>query len=228
VSDNDDLNLTFEPDRPTFESWPKIARLNRKCVISEKIDGTNAAVIVEPFPDGQSTNLDGWCAGVTYDRVEGVGAQMYLVGAQSRKQVITPSTDNFGFAAWVRDNASELASALGAGRHFGEWWGSGIQRGYGLTKGEKRFSLFNVNRYADADLSKVPALGLVPVLYDGPFSTEAVNQTLQTLAANGSAASPGFAKPEGIIVFHVAAQVPFKVTIEKDEAPKGANNDPSA
>ena len=30
----------------TFEAWPKIARLNRDCIITEKIDGTNAAVIV--------------------------------------------------------------------------------------------------------------------------------------------------------------------------------------
>ncbi len=32
--------------------------------------------------------------------------------------------------------------------YFGEWWGSGVQRGYGLQKGDKRFSLFNVSRWA--------------------------------------------------------------------------------
>ena len=40
------------------------------------------------------------------------------------------------------------------GRHFGEWWGSGIQRGYGLD--EKTFSLFNAYRWGwlnEADLA---------------------------------------------------------------------------
>lgn len=30
----------------SFEAFPKIARLNRECIISEKIDGTNSQVIV--------------------------------------------------------------------------------------------------------------------------------------------------------------------------------------
>jgi hypothetical protein len=29
-------------------------------------------------------------------------------------------------------------------------------------------------------------------------------------------------KPEGIVVFHSAAQVPFKITLEGDHEPKGA------
>ncbi len=60
----------------------------------------------------------------------------------SRTRWITAQDDNHGFARWVEGNKQELLK-LGAGRHFGEWWGSGIQRGYGLQKGEKRFSLFN-------------------------------------------------------------------------------------
>ena len=178
----------------TFEAWPKIARLNRDCVITEKIDGTNAAVIVTD--DG-------------------------TVGAQSRTRLITPDQDNFGFARWVYDNAEALTSALGTGRHFGEWWGSGIQRGYGLPKGEKRFSLFNVNRYKDADLSELPSVALVPTLYVGPFTTSGVAETVERLARFGSLAAPGFDKPEGVVVFHTAAQTVFKVTVEKDEAPKG-------
>ena len=53
----------------------------------------------------------------------------------------------FGFARWVETNRERLITLLGPGLHFGEWWGSGIQRGYGLTKGDKRFSLFNVERH---------------------------------------------------------------------------------
>lgn len=177
-----------------FEAWPKTPRLFRDILITEKIDGTNAAVIV---------------------------TEDLRVGAQSRKRVITPEQDNFGFARWVYDNAETLASALGPGRHFGEWWGSGIQRGYGLTKGEKRFSLFNVNRYADRDFTELPGVSLVPTLHVGPFSTDDVEDTLHKLEANGSAAAPGFMNPEGVVVFHTAANMVFKATIKNDESPKG-------
>lgn len=175
-----------------FQPWPKIARLNRNITITEKIDGTNAAVFI---------GEDG------------------TVAAQSRKRLITPEDDNFGFARWVAANAGALADELGPGRHFGEWWGSGIQRGYGLAKGEKRFSLFNTARYADAPLD-VDGLGVVPVLYEGPMSTGFVNSTLTLLGATGSQAAPGFMDPEGIVIFHSAAQQMFKVTIKGDEAPK--------
>ena len=178
----------------TFEAWPKIARLNRDCVITEKIDGTNAAVIVTP--DGG-------------------------IGAQSRSRLITPDDDNFGFARWVYENSEPLALALGPGRHFGEWWGSGIQRGYGLAKGEKRFSLFNVNRYAAVDFDDLPGVSLVPTLYSGPFTTHTVSRVVAELRQGGSVAAPGFMRPEGVVVFHTAAQTVFKVTVEKDEAPKG-------
>lgn len=180
-----------------FEAWPKIARLNRQMQVSEKIDGTNAAVIVTQ--DGE-------------------------VAAQSRTRLITPEQDNFGFARWVSENAETLAATLGPGRHFGEWWGSGIQRGYGLSKGEKRFSLFNVNRYKDVDFSALENVALVPVLYTGLFDTEEVADQVQYLRDNGSVAAPGFMKPEGVVVFHIAAQTAFKVTLEKDESPKGQDN----
>lgn len=177
-----------------FQAWPKTPRLFRDIVITEKIDGTNAAVIITE--DGE-------------------------VGAQSRNRLITPEADNFGFARWVADHAEALRAALGTGRHFGEWWGSGIQRGYGLTKGEKRFSLFNVARYATADLSEVPGLGVVPVLHTGPNDTAMVRRTLHELAAQGSQVAPGFTRPEGVVVFHSAARQVFKVLIENDESPKG-------
>lgn len=176
-----------------FQPWPKIARLNRDITVTEKIDGTNAAVIV-----GDDLS----------------------VAAQSRKRLITPDDDNFGFARWVAENAEPLASLLGPGRHFGEWWGSGIQRGYGLTKGEKRFSLFNTARYGEVDFSEVPGVGTVPVLYRGPFSQAEIERALLHLGVYGSRAAKGFHDPEGVIIFHSAAQQMFKVTIKGDEAPK--------
>jgi hypothetical protein len=194
-----------------FVGWPKTPRLFRGMTVTEKIDGTNSAVIIED----------------DHGRV--------VVGAQSRNRIITPgkSTDNHGFAAWVHDNADMLADILGPGRHFGEWWGSGIQRGYGLPQGEKRFSLFNVNRYETAlseyyinngqvwpDLIKSHQLGTVPVLYRGPFDLERVRQVLDTLRFDGSCAVSGFMNPEGVVVFHEAAGQIFKATIDGDEAPK--------
>lgn len=174
-----------------FQPFPKIARLNRECVITEKIDGTNAQVFIDE--DG-------------------------VVMAGSRTRWITPQQDNFGFARWVQVNEDELRK-LGPGHHFGEWWGSGIQRGYGLEKGEKRFSLFNVTRWSDA-AERPACCGLVPQLYIGPFNSEVVDRMVEHLRTHGSHAAPGFMKPEGIIVWHDAARQMFKVTLEKDSEPK--------
>jgi hypothetical protein len=180
-------------DEYEFTPWPKIARLNRDIVVTEKIDGTNAAV-------GVDDELNVW--------------------SQSRTRVINPKQDNHGFARWVSDNAAALATTLGPGLHFGEWWGSGIQRGYGLPKGEKRFSLFNTSRWADLD-TDIPSLGVVPVLYAGPFSEDEIRTALRDLKWYGSQAAYDFMSPEGVVVFHTASNSMFKVTIEGDEKPKG-------
>lgn len=171
-----------------FIEFPKMPRLSREIIVTEKIDGTNAQVYIGD--DG--TMLAG-----------------------SRTRWITPEADNFGFAAWVRDNAEELAK-LGPGSHFGEWWGAGIQRRYGLS--EKRFSLFNVDRWGD---ERPACCHVVPVLYRGLFCTTAVDDCLASLQQYGSRAAPDFMNPEGVVVFHLAGRVGFKKTIHKDEVPKG-------
>lgn len=102
-----------------FKAFPKIPRLNREVIITEKIDGTNACVVV-----GEDLS----------------------VFAQSRSRIIVPGNDNFGFATWVAQNEPELRK-LGPGYHYGEWWGVGIQRGYALS--ERRFSLFNIHKWGD-------------------------------------------------------------------------------
>lgn len=200
-----------------FQAWPKTPRLFRDMIVTEKIDGTNAAVIIEKVEHGDSWDP----TKVARIHSEDGG---YLVAAQSRKRLITPEDDNFGFARWVHENAADLVSILGPGRHFGEWWGSGIQRGYGLTNGEKRFSLFNVNRYGmihqNADANEI-GLDVVPVLYTGPFATADAGDILIELAGKGSHAAPGFMKPEGIVVFHEAAGQVFKATLDNDAEPKG-------
>jgi hypothetical protein len=184
-----------------FESFPKMPRLNREIIITEKIDGTNAQIHITE--DGQ-----------------------FLVG--SRNKYITPENDNAGFARWAYENKDELMK-LGYGRHFGEWWGAGIQRRYGLS--EKRFSLFNTTRWADPSV-RPACCHIVPELYRGPLTREVSDdytfcveepawlRVLSELNISGSKAAPGFMDPEGIIVYHTAAGISFKVTLEDDESPK--------
>lgn len=199
-------------ETPTFEEFPKMARLSREVIITEKIDGTNAQIYISE--DGQ-----------------------IIAGSRSRWLTLGRG-DNYGFAGWVRDNESELIK-LGPGRHFGEWWGNGCQRGYGLPKGEKRFSLFNAIRFCphgsepmvlptnDPRIFKTQNVApkcchIVPILWRGIFSTEAADIALSELQMSGSHASPGFMSPEGIVVLHIAGNVGFKKTIEKDSSPKSA------
>lgn len=198
-----------------FQGFGKIPRLNRDIVVTEKIDGTNAAIgIVEVESDWDVP--DGMASVVIF---EGDKAGTYAVYAQSRKRIITPDKDNFGFARWVYENALSIVHDLGPGLHFGEWWGGGIQRGYGLEKDDKRFSLFNVKRWHDEPFH-THGIAAVPVLFQGPFTTLSVNRALLDLRVFGSSASPGFREPEGIIIYHTAGNLLFKVTLENDEKPK--------
>lgn len=197
-----------------FQPWPKIARLNRDITVTEKIDGTNAAVVIVLDEYGESDSAQ---------TVTVVGD--YAVYAQSRTRFITPGQDNYGFAGWVQENAEALVETLGAGTHFGEWWGAGIQRKYGLTGSDKRFSLFNTARWGNEWPGKcaglVPGLSVVPTIYRGPFDQDAITDSIDHLRMRGSIAAPGFMRPEGIVVWHDAARQSFKVTLEGDEAPKG-------
>ncbi len=63
--------------------------------------------------------------------------------------------------------------------------------------------------------------GVVPVLYEGPFDSNAVDAVIARLALVGSVAVPGFTDPEGIIIFHTASGHRYKKTIKGDENPKG-------
>lgn len=192
------LDLLPEP----YPAFRKIPRLNRDMVVTEKVDGTNGLIRIAEgtlgYPGG-------------------------LISAGSRNRWLAPGkgTDNFGFAQWVLDNAEALVTALGPGDHYGEWYGQGIQRTYGLT--EKRFALFNVDRYGASELAGhgVPGLCIVPTLFVGPFSLDTINSIVLDLSMRGSVIVPGFEEPEGVVVFHSASRQLFKVTCEGDEAPKG-------
>jgi len=163
--------------------------------------------------------------------------------AGSRTRWLTTASDNFGFANWVVDNATELFG-LGEGHHFGEWWGSGIQRGYGFKNGERFFSLFNALRWVEHDkptyvienqnpkaepkfTENAPACcKVVPILdrclFDDTYDDiPVVDAALRDLKRYGSVAAPNYMNPEGVVVYHVAGNVGFKKTIDNDEQPKG-------
>ena len=202
-----------------------MARLFRDVVITEKLDGTNAQIkIIKPEVD--VSNFQEFTANVNG----------HLIWAGSRNRWITPESDNYGFAGWVRRNAEELVK-LGPGQHFGEWWGSGIQRAYGLKNGDKRFSLFNTIRWCmhneepkqiitgnplvEKWQERAPTCcHIVPVLWEGMMDTRSVDVVLADLENEGSKAAPGFMDPEGIVIYHRASDKCFKVTVKNDESPK--------
>lgn len=155
-----------------FKSMGKIPRLNRDVVITEKIDGTNASVVIEP-----ALTAEGDPDALYTTAIDGV---VHSVRAGARNNYRQPGKqDNYGWAGFVQANAEELVRLLGVGRHFGEWWGAGIQRRYGLT--DKRFSLFNVSRYGAAeeytdprckqDWAKLEATGMAWELFPGGPAT---------------------------------------------------------
>ena len=82
-----------------------------------KLHGTNAAVQV--LPGGE-------------------------VEAQSRSAVLTPTSDNAGFARWVHGRATEWSARCPEGTVvFGEWCGPGIQSGVALNQlPRKVFAVF--------------------------------------------------------------------------------------
>src|SRR5690349_3115255 len=163
-----------------FVEWPKTKRLFRDIVVTEKIDGTNAAIHITENPELPGT---------------------YSVQAQSRNRLIYPGDDNYGFAAWVSENASVLIELLGPGLHFGEWWGKGIQRGY--NQDGRNFSLFNTDKHRNlAAWVCGVAVRPVPVLYRGSFSEARIRSALGRLEQFGSVAAPEFMNPEGVCVWH--------------------------
>jgi len=188
-----------------FEPFQKLSRMKRDCTITEKIDGTNAQICFGP--DGE-----------------------LLVG--SRKREIFPEghegkmkgCDNFGFAGWVYDNRDALWEYLGEGRHFGEWAGGKIQRGYGLP--DKHFYLFNTSRHSP-NRNPIPdhliaaGLACVPIIHARvPFTTDIIDNTMDALRASGSHLNPD-AEAEGIVVYHHALRDYFKITFDYDDVGKG-------
>ena len=189
-----------------FMPWPKIPRWESEVIITEKIDGTNAQIYIFHMDED-----------VPFETIQYKAPMIdeHLVLAGSRKRFLSPENDNFGFARWVYDNHEELYNTLGPGRHFGEWWGRGIQRGYDLD--HRKFSLFNVNKW---NKLKTPLLQTVPILtvvdeeeYDDLF--DSILDARDNLERYGSFAASGYMRPEGMMVFHDRSNQLFKIVMDK-------------
>ncbi len=237
--------MTVTTEAPAYPKFRSIPRLHRRVVVTEKIDGSNGLIEITKMPDVVPLMDPQYLDGTT-----GVGVSLfnettgfyerYIVRAGSRNRWLTPDSDNFGFARWVWYNAVRLAEGLGEGKHYGEWFGKGIQSGYGLD--EKRFALFNVNRWYDPrnpDIQKPEDLERFQVMFpkaqaapevvtvvpamivgNGTDLNYAVEVALHTLSHSGSLIAPGFMNPEGVVVYHEAANQYFKATLKNDESPK--------
>jgi len=173
------VDMTIE-----FRVWPKIPRIeNEKTFFTEKIDGTNACVIIT---------------------AEGEFA------CQSRKRLITPEDDNFGFARWAHEHKDELMT-MGEGHHYGEWWGSKIGRCYDLE--ERRFSLFNTARWNPDNPNLPECCNVVPII-----DAETIEEATEFLVTNGSQAAKGYMNVEGLVMFKYLTKSYYKIIINK---PKG-------
>jgi hypothetical protein len=171
---------------PEFTSFDSIERFDQHVTITEKIHGTNAQVFVG----------DESC-----------------VYAGSRNRWLSPEDDNFGFASYVQEHAVEIAEKLGVGQHFGEWYGSGINGGYGMK--ERRFVLFHP-RFRDLP-SLPPRMDLIPVLYEGPFTPSIVDDTMERLKGEGSRLVRGYMHPEGVVVRFNRTGVMMKKVFQQED-----------
>lgn len=194
-----------------FKSWGSTTRENKNKTITEKLDGTNACIVAQ---DGKVT-------------------------AQSRKRIITPDDDNYGFAKWVYDNAGALLDTLGYGYHYGEWYGEGIQKNPLGIEG-KRFALFHATKYTEGngfDLERVDGLETVPLLHHGQCDVWTIPKIMEDLEIYGTKVKgaktekiytgiPGLegteyvyekaAKSEGIIIWNNETRTRTKMLLEND------------
>lgn len=159
-----------------FERFASLTRFSHGWTITEKLDGTNAAIRIGSVPSEFEANILGARDGLA-------------VVAQSRNNLLSLEKDNAGFARFVHDNVVELIEALGEGLHFGEWVGKGInKRQYGLP--DKRFALFNTARWTGVELPE--RVTVVPVLAEGYMGEPGAEfaRIMDDLKANGSRFAP--------------------------------------
>lgn len=177
---------TTEQESYMFKKWPKIARYTKpmRGHITEKMDGSNACIIVQ---DGK------------------------VVGCQSRKRIITPDEDNFGFARWVYNNANYL-KGLGDGYHYGEWCGPKIN---GNRHNLDMNTFFLFSWYREEELGRpVDNLEYVRLLHEGDIDPDTVTTAMEDLLF--ISAHEDYI-PEGIVIYYSDYKFHLKHTYENPE-----------
>ncbi len=182
---------------PEFKKFDKIESIDKcKISITQKINGTNAQIYI-------------------FDDENGVRN----VYAGSRNRWLTIDDDNYGFAKWVSQNATQLSDFLGLGRHFGEWAGLGIGSGEGLD--HRRLFLFNWRRWNKIELPQF--MSVVPLLGTSDECPAQhmlfIDAIMDGLKKGGSCVqeAKGFNRPEGIVI-EIGGQFYKKVFEQEDVA----------
>lgn len=167
-----------------FKAFEKIQRYEKGyATITEKIDGTNACIAFDLH-----RNLT----------------------VQSRKRIITPvaldgnGADNYGFAHYARTHEYDLWKFFGPGRHYGEWFGTGINRGYGML--ERVFAPFNTGLFSRerVEAEAPEGVSFTPVMWEGLLTdlNVGVEYVMNELAEFGSFTKEGAGwAAEGAMIF---------------------------
>lgn len=138
---------SIEQFRNTVRSVTHTAQYQGQDENGEPVMDRNATMPTVSFRG--TVKLHGTNAGVCMDTETGE------IWAQSRKNVITPTKDNAGFAFFVETNKDKFREILElyAGdigvqgkiiTIFGEWCGGNIQKGVGICELDKMFVIFGV------------------------------------------------------------------------------------
>lgn len=110
------------------------------------------------------------------------------VVCQSRSNIITPESDNAGFARWVLAN-KEAWQRIPGFIIYGEWCGSGIQKGVAISNiGKRVFAVFAARPLDGSDTLIIEpatlqaAVGGIPDVYILPWYTRPVEHGSDTKA----------------------------------------------
>lgn len=196
----------------SYPSFSSIERLeNIYCVISEKIDGTNGLIQIDYKYDWNGQRYDD-----------------HLVQFGSRNRYITTTDDNAGFANYFTPHIASICtlaeSLINYGDNdnpkqdwpiyiYGEWFGKGIQRGYGLD--EKYFMPFS-SFYAEHMIKAgIPNIMMPNIMYTGKFSLEVVDNCMNRLTSGGfHTLITNYDYPEGVVIYFPKYNFRLKQTFE--------------
>jgi hypothetical protein len=213
-----------ENSYPEFKSWNKIARLNRDIIITEKIDGSNGVIYIDENNNFYVGSRKRWLD----EHNENMG---FYHWAMENKEELLKLGKGYHYGEWM-------------GKGIQRNYGLNEKRFY-LFNTMRWIDIYTLpesarKKYRDEYLNKIredsnndkleycpECCYVVPILYQGSWFRVidddleySPNWELMKLRLHGSKAIEGFMKPEGIVIYHKASGISFKVTLENDEKPK--------